>query len=254
MDKADIERSFSKSAPYYDRFADVQKKAALGLLSRLDLKKFEHILEIGCGTANFTLLLKERFQAARLTAVDISSKMVDIAQDKMKDTDARFIVADAENIDLDEKFDLITSNACFQWFEDLDRALDRYKDMLQKEGLLSFSIFGPLTYHELSVSLKSLFDGASVSAEYFIDRKSLEKMLSAHLRDVRVDEVVYEEGFPSLSDLLKKIKYTGTNGAGLQGSVFLGPKKLKEVETVYLDRFKRIKATYQVFFCRGQKI
>lgn len=255
MDKANIVRNFSRSAHFYDRYADVQKKAAAELLDRLRSKKFDSILEIGCGTGNYCFLLKEKFAQARLKALDISEKMIEVCRDKLKDKKVELMVADGERIDLPEKFDLITSNACFQWFEDLGKALGQYKNMLQKGGLLSFSVFGPLTFRELGASLRSLSKDADVAATRFIDKERLKAMLAAHFSQTQVEEIVYEKEFSSLSDLLKNIKYTGTGGAGLNGQkkAFLGAKKLRDLEAVYLRRFKRIRATYQVFFCRGLK-
>jgi malonyl-CoA O-methyltransferase len=179
--------------------------------------------------------------------------MIEVAKDKLKDDRVEFIVADAETIEQDRMFDLIASNACFQWFQDLDKALKRYMDMLTGKGLLLFSIFGPRTYCELNASLRDVFGETEISAEHFTDENRLKAMLGTHFDSFCVTEVVYEEEFKDLTGLLKKIKYTGTNGVGLTGEAFLGPEKLKALEASYLCRFKKIKATYQVFFCEGIK-
>ena len=45
--------------------------------------------------------------------MDISERMVELARNKLADKKLKFINADAQNLNLNEKFDLITSNACF---------------------------------------------------------------------------------------------------------------------------------------------
>jgi malonyl-CoA O-methyltransferase len=251
MNKKALARNFSKSALFYDQYADVQRKSARALVHRLNRRRFGKILDVGCGTGIYALLLREKFVGARLMALDISEKMVAVAQDKCRGKKIDFLVADGECFDQKEKFDLITSNACFQWFEDLESALIRYKRMLSKEGVISFSIFGPLTFQELNASLKSVFQDAHVPAACFIDREKLTSLLKVHFKNIRVDEIIYEEEFASLNDFLKKIKYTGTSGSGLRRDVFFGSKKLAALEAQYRHQFKQIKATNQVFFCKG---
>ena len=80
MNKEIIARNFSRCAYLYDRYADVQKKAALEILGQIQDYSFSKILEIGCGTGNYTLLLREKFKRASITALDISRKMIEVAQ------------------------------------------------------------------------------------------------------------------------------------------------------------------------------
>ena len=70
---------------------------------------------------------------------------------------------------------------------------------------------------------------------------------------MRVKEAFYEESFPRVKDLLNKIKFSGIRGNGMDGGVIFTPRALKELEKVYLDKFKRISATYQVFYCEGRR-
>lgn len=251
MDKKTITWNFSRHAHVYDQYADVQRKAGFELLSRIKKGYFNRILEAGCGTGNYTLLLKNKFKDARIKAVDISGKMIEVAGDKLRDRDIELMVLDAETMDLDEEFDLITSNACFQWFEDLEKALLRYKNLLKEDGVILFSVFGPLTFQELDFSLRRVLRHSSIAAAGFISQEKLENILYDNFKDVMIEEIKYEESFPSLMDLLNKIKYTGIRGCGL-GNKSFNRRTLKEIEQVYLNKFHKIKATYQVFFCQGR--
>ncbi len=253
MDKETIASNFSRYAYFYDKYANVQKTAALEILCGIEDHSFSKVLEIGCGTGNYTFILRSKFRKARITALDISSKMIEVAREKLKDKDIEFVVADGEFVSFPvEEFDLITSNACFQWFGNLEKALQKYKGLLDKNGLISFSIFGPLTFWELNVSLKSILKNTAIAANNFIDKERIEKILGKNFQDVRIKEILYEESFDSLSGLLNKIKYTGTRGNGLSSKFSLSPRYLKVLEGAYLKKFKQIKATYQIFSCQGR--
>lgn len=253
MDKNVIIRNFSRAARSYDRYADIQLQAAAELIGRLPKNGLKNILEIGCGTGIYTRLLEQRFGAAFLKAVDISAEMVSVAQEKLKKTSVEFIVADAEEALPDGPFDLITSNASFQWFGHFERTLGRFRDKLKKNGRLAFTMFGPRTFWELNEAFKRASLDVSVAAMEFITKERLEGLVSGSFRNVVVDEIRYCESFESLTGLLSKIKHTGTSGNGSKGRDFLGPQRLKEVEKAFRREFGGVRATHQVFFCAAQK-
>lgn len=249
MDKEIIIRNFSRYAHTYDKYADAQKWAALKLLGRIKENNFSNILEIGCGTGNYTKLLKDKFRKAKLTALDISRDMVGIAQNKLRGEKIEFIVADAECIELKDKFDFVTSNSCFQWFSDLEKALIKYADFLREGGVISFSIFGPLTFCELNVSLSHISKESSITANHFISKATIRVILKRIFGEFSITEARFEESFLSLNSLLNKIKYSGIRGNGVGNKKILTPRLLKKLEGVYLSKFNGIRATYQVFLC-----
>ncbi|MBU4252118.1 MAG: malonyl-ACP O-methyltransferase BioC [Candidatus Omnitrophica bacterium] len=252
MDKSNIAHNFSRYAHLYDKYAGVQNQAALELVSSLKNNNFSKILELGCGTGNYTLMLREKFRDARIKALDISEEMISVAQNKLKHKNIEFMVADVEKIIPDQDFDLITSNACFQWLNDLAKALRGYAKSLQKGGVVCFSIFGPDTFCELNTALKSV-EESRLDAAYFCNRDSLKAMLKDNFKSVKINEVCYKESFGSLKGLLEKIKYSGIRGNGLSKKVYFSRGLLERWEKAYLDRFQEIGVTYQVFFCRGEK-
>ncbi len=85
MDKQTLIKNFSKYAYAYDKYADVQNTAAFELISQIRENGFKSILEIGCGTGNYTAILRQKFKIAKIKAVDISGKMIEIARNKVKD-------------------------------------------------------------------------------------------------------------------------------------------------------------------------
>ena len=252
MGKGVISENFSRYAHLYDRYSSVQQETAQALLEKIPQNNFLKILELGSGTGNLTMLLRERFKHADIKAVDISEKMIECAHGRFKDQAIKFIHADAERLDLKEKFDLITSNACFHWFDDLENALRQYKRHLQDNGLIVFTLFGPDTFYELNFALGLVLKGAYTASSRFSGKAELVKFLKHEFKKTSIDEGHYQEEFPDLTALLKKIKYSGTRGSNA-GRLNFSRRTISEIEKSYLDKFGLIKATYQVFFCRVQK-
>lgn len=254
INKKVIKNNFSKCAPYYDKYSSIQNLCAARLITKIKANGLRRILEPGCGTGNYTRLLRERFPEARIRAIDISSAMTRIAEEKIHKNNIEFITADAETMPLKEKFDLISSNASFQWFEDLGSALVRYRDILKANGLISFSIFGPGTFFELNESLQQLSGKpSSIDASQFIEKKKIKEILRGLFRNSELERKVYKEESLGLSQLLKKIKYTGIRGRAFDKKGLWTHKMLNELERIYKQRFRGVIATYEVFFCKGIK-
>jgi malonyl-CoA O-methyltransferase len=212
------------------------------------------ILEPGCGTGLYTRMLLEAFRSASVFGVDISEAMVRVAKRGIDDPRARFAVADAEEI-ATGSYDLVTSNAAFQWFLSLPRTLARMASLLRGGGLLTFSFFGPETYAELDAALRvsalrrGARDGERVAAAAFHSREEISGALSAVFPRWDVVERRYHQEFPTLAELFRSIRYTGTGGGG--GRESWSPGKLARVEGAYREREGGIRTTYQVFLCRG---
>jgi len=240
-----IQRNFSRCARDYDRYAAVQDKAARMLIEQLSGRQFDNILDIGCGTGNYTALLRDRFPDSHITALDISTEMLEVAAYKLGDA-ISFIAADGETIQMVSSFDLITSNACFQWFDSLQAALNNCAAALRENGLILFSAFGPATYHELAARLGPL------TSSTFLDADHIAEAMSLSFENVRVREHVFTQTYATLRQLFDTIKYTGTRGLGTNGRS-IGRQKLVQVEETYRDKFGEIIATYQIFLCSARK-
>ena len=252
MDKDKLARNFSRHANLYDRYAGIQLLAAKELIGELPERDMGAILEIGCGTGNYTLLLRKRFKTADITAVDISGRMIEVARHKTGTPGIEFIVADAEQLDLDKKFDLVTSNACFQWFGNPGKTIERYTRALTENGAILFSMFGPETFWELDRSLKdAVGEDVAISSGKFPDKDRLQSLLNRYFRENAVRELIIKETHPSLMELLNKIKYTGARGSGIGASLLWKKGVLKRMEDAYRANFGEIAVTYQIFLYKG---
>lgn len=248
-----IKRNFSRYAEYYDAHSSVQDQVGLELITSLDIGEFEKILDIGCGTGNYTRLLRDRFPDATIMAVDICGKMIEVAQSKLQGRKIEFVRADAETMAPTESFGLITSNACFQWFGNLGKTIASYKNQLANDGTILFSIFGPLTLCELSKSLDWLYEeDVPIASDTFIGAGVLLEILRRNFSHVSINERVFKKTYGSLLELLHTIKYTGTQGLGLNGKNF-SKSQIAKLEKIYKEEFNNITATYQIFYCRAKR-
>ena len=252
--KEAVRNSFSRYARYYDRYSDIQRICALRLISRIRSGPLSRILDVGCGTGCYTRLLRDKFPHSKIRAVDVSSEMIEVAAEKLKDADIEFDVIDGEDVRLDKKYDLITSNASFQWFEDLEGALTNYKAALNTGGMILFSAFGPLTFRELQDSVRGLSGTEfSVVSSGFTGRRGLETMLNGIFDDTQVEEMIHRQDHGSVTELLRNIKYTGVRADGIPWKRMWTARALGGLEDIYRKMHKDIVATYQVFFCKGVK-
>ena len=248
-----IRKKFSKYARTYDKYAAIQKKLAQKLAGLMPEKPLQEILDVGCGTGNFTKLLRDKYRGSHITAVDISPQMIEVARDKLKDK-VEFVVAEAEYIESEKQYDLIASNATMQWFSNLDRTLAKYKKMLKKDGAIAFTIFGPLTYHELSWVMEDVTNKKMmINSKKFLGKAELEALLKKHFSKCEIKEELVKEQNRSLKGLLSKIKYSGTQGSSMAGKGLLGKEALKKAEQLYKSKYKNLEATHQMFFCWASK-
>ena len=254
MDKKVIIKNFSKHAASYDDHAGIQEKCAEKLIGLLEGKYFAQILEIGCGTGIYTRLLRNKYPGAGITAVDISEEMVALARTKLQGANIDFAAADGERIASDKKFGLITSNASFQWFNDLDATIKLFSRTLTPGGVLSFSMYGPKTFTELNEVLMTYFDREHrLAASKFYSHGELKTIIGKYFSEYELKEECFTANFSSLRGLLLDIKRSGTRGEGLGGNVFLGKRAIHDMEKIYMNRFGGVAATHHVYFSRAVK-
>ncbi len=273
MDKARVRASFDRAANSYDAAAVLQKTVREEMLNRLDLVKItpQTILDMGCGTGHASLALAHHFKKAQVLSLDIAMGMLKKAQNissiqKLKTLlgigQQQYLCADIEHLPIaDNSIGLLWSNLAVQWCNDLDLVFSEAQRVLQPEGLLMFSTFGPDTLKELRVA--SHIDGEHVSVSRFIDMHDIGDALvragfSAPVLDVERYTLTYDD----VMDVMRDLKAIGAHNAadgrtrGLQGKGFL--KNLTDNYEKFRQGDKaqggKLPATFEVVYGHAWKV
>ncbi|HHY73277.1 MAG TPA: malonyl-ACP O-methyltransferase BioC [Bacillus bacterium] len=264
INKELLQKRFTKQAPIYDEFANVQKKMANHLLTLLeDVQCGEQggirILEIGCGTGYLTERILQHFPHCEITAVDLAPGMIEMARKKVDDKRVTFICGDAEKMEFAQTYHFIISNATFQWFNQLENTIRRLFETLHTGGTIYFSTFGKSTFHELHASFKQAQDRLPVSkghklgqSFYSIDELATICKLSLDSYPIQLnyEEKREIETFASVREFLTSIKKIGANNSNEEG-YRLNPSVLKEMIRYYECNYRvgnSIQATYHCLY------
>ena len=128
----------SWDADLYMRFGDQRTRPARDLADRIDLADPRRIIDLGCGPGNSTAVLRERFPDASLIGLDSSEKM--IAKAREGDPGGEWILGAIEEWEPDAPYDVVFSNAAFQWASDHAALLRRLFTHVAEGGALAFQI------------------------------------------------------------------------------------------------------------------
>jgi predicted TPR repeat methyltransferase len=139
-----IEKAYNSWAKQYDtnenKTRDLDIKATIETLSKY---KFNHVLELGCGTGKNTGWLLSK--AEQVIGFDFSQEMLTIAKKKITDGRATFKRADLnkewkiEN----QSADLITSSLTLEHIEDLNPIFNQANQKLMRNGIFFISELHP---------------------------------------------------------------------------------------------------------------
>ncbi len=253
--KRAVRQKFSRAAATYDQYAVVQKKLGRHLIEAAEISA-EQILEIGCGTGNFTALLARRYPRAAITALDFSREMLDTAHLKLRSfPEIKLTCADGETFLAEGApagYDLIASNGALQWFMDPRRAFADMARLLRPNGHLLCAVFGPASLRELGEAIAHVFGTAdSLPSTAFTTRPALERCLAGLFPTTRIDELLIPHRYASLRDLLVHIKKSGTTGWQAAGPLIFTRSRLARLDKWFIDNHGGCLVTYQVFIVRA---
>lgn len=122
----------------YLSFADERTRPAADLLARVAMDNPKRVIDLGCGPGNSTGLLAARWPQAKIEGIDSSLAMIDAA--KASGVPAAFSVADISGWTPDARYDVIFSNATYQWIADHQTLLPRLMGFVAKGGVFAFQV------------------------------------------------------------------------------------------------------------------
>jgi trans-aconitate 2-methyltransferase len=125
------------NASEYDRLSALQAAMAEEVLSLLELRGTERILDIGCGNGKTTAEIATRVPKGVVTGVDASARMIAFAAahcDATRHPNLHFAVADARQLPFQREFDLVVSFNALHWIPDQAEALQSIRSTIKSDG------------------------------------------------------------------------------------------------------------------------
>ena len=133
----------------YLTFADQRTRPAADLLARVPAERPGRVIDLGCGPGNSTGLLAARWPDATLQGLDSSADM--LAEARRSGVNAEWILADLAGWQPHAPYDVIFSNATFQWVPDQPALFPRLMSFLAPGGIFAFQV--PVNYDAPSHAL-----------------------------------------------------------------------------------------------------
>ena len=235
FDAKQVRRAFSRSAASYDAAAQLQHAVEARLLESLDYlddpalqrEPPQRVLDLGCGTGRASIAMQKRWPKAQVVSLDLALPMLQQARatskrapllsaKRLSNPFARVpaqVCADARALPLAEaSVDVLFSNLCVQWVEDLDALFAGVRRVLKPNGLLLVSTFGPETLWELRDAFAHADAAPHVSP--FADIAGFgDALVRAGFRQPVLDREEETTHYPDLASLMRELRAIGATNA-----------------------------------------
>ncbi len=132
----------------YEKASIFQQEWGNKLISELNLKGNEDILDLGCGNGLLTANLARLVPNGNVIGVDASEGMIEAAKEK-EENNLKFLLMDLNEIDLNRQFDFIFSNATLHWIKNHNQLWTKIHKLLNPNGFVRFNLLQMATAHIL---------------------------------------------------------------------------------------------------------
>lgn len=225
FDHRQVRRAFSRAAHGYDGAAALQREVGARLsetLDYLDERAPEVVVDVGCGPGHAAIAMQKRWPRAQLIALDLALPMLQETRHNAGGGLPRFfggarrpeaICADARALPLrDASIDVLYSNLCLQWVEDLPAVFAGFRRVLKPGGLLLVSTFGPDTLFELRGAFAEADNAPHVSLFPSIAQFG-DALIAAGFKDPVLDRDEFVLGHDDLGGLMRELRTLGATNA-----------------------------------------
>lgn len=232
FDHRQVRRAFSRAATSYTAAAALQAEVRSRLMESLDylddpaLKRDppQLVVDLGSGPGDAAAAMQKRWPKAQVLALDIAPGMLAQARRRfgrgLNPLLGRFggrrpqaICADARALPLrDTSVDVLFSNLCLQWVEDLPAVFAGFRRVLRPGGLLLVSTFGEATLHELRAAFAQADEAPHVSPFTAIAPFG-DALIAAGFKDPVLDRDEFRLGHPDLPALMRELRSIGATNA-----------------------------------------
>ena len=250
FDARQVRRAFGRAARTYSQHAALQREVEDRLLERLEYYSGQpaRVLDIGCGPGRGSEALRKRFASAQVIALDVALPMLRMIKRGWLHPLAR-ICADARALPLaDASIDVLFSNLCIQWIDDLPTLFGEFRRVLKPGGYLALSTFGMDTLHELRSAWTAADQAPHVSAFAHIAQVG-DALMAAGFRDPVLDVEHFTLTYADAGELMRELKSLGATNADVRRQRGLtGRTRYRRAIEAY-EQFRRdgvLPATYEV--------
>lgn len=227
FDARQVRRAFSRASAGYGGAAQLQREVEDRLLESLDFLVLPSgrdpdwtpavVLDVGSGPGRATQAMRGRWPQARVVALDLSLPMLQALPPRTGWNPLRRpvdrVCADLRALPLAEgSVDVLFSNLCLQWVDDLAGAFAGFRRVLRPGGLLLCSTFGPDTLWELREAFARADDAPHVSPFAAIATFG-DALVHAGFRDPVLDRDLFVRGHPDLPALMRELRALGATNA-----------------------------------------
>lgn len=230
--RSKIVHQFNKHARSYDEHAYIQKSMVQMVIREIKChtRHMSSALEIGCGTGDLTASLVREFPGIHLTAVDLAEEMIDIARQVVPHSSVDFIIADAEDLCSEDRYDAIVSSATIQWFHSPQLTMARLKRSLRTQGIMVHTTFGPQTFASFYKILDRVADErGSKPVNSRLKMRSIDQWRdlfgSIELEEIAARSEVVEVTYANCRTWLQSLRGTGS---AISSGAVVGPSYIRE--------------------------
>lgn len=208
-------------AERYDRMSDTQFKSGSTLVDRMNIKKDNIVLDVGCGTGRLAFYVSKIVgPSGSVIGIDPSPHRVRIADRKRNGPSARcltFMIGQGEDLGAfsENVFDHIYYSSVFHWISEKDRALREAHRALKHGGNVGITTVDKSQNFAMQKAMSEIFSKyPSIDAEkmddfskMLVNRTELEGLMaSAGFRDIKIDVVDDRQYFSSPEVFLQFIE------------------------------------------------
>jgi malonyl-CoA O-methyltransferase len=255
IERKTVRSSFDRAAATYDEWADLQRHLISDLMKILPERRFDSVLEIGCGTGLLTSFLEQEPGFRNVIATDISFNMLKKAGLKTDGKSVSFIAADAALLPgvLRGKFDLVISNSALHWLMDeFAGAMPLLFELMLPQGVFAASVFTKESLWELKTVLKRFTgDETTLPVDMFPSVEDVRNVLSGSLAQYHYKHLSISKTYPDLLSLMRALHRTGVTPLAGQRPLIFGSSGVKRIEAMFNEMCGRVRVSYDVVLFAG---
>jgi len=267
FDIRQVRRAFSRSAASYESAAALQREVEARLLESLDYYDSRApdratpnvVLDVGCGPAHAAVAMQQRWPRAQVIALDLALPMLRTHAEpggwRPLRRRVERVCADAAALPLAQgSVDVVFSNLCLQWIDDLPAVFAGFRRVLRPGGLLLCSTFG----RETLVELRDAFADADATPHVspFVSMAQFgDALVHAGFRDPVLDRDVFAPGYPDLPALMRELRALGaTNALRQRRHTLTGKARFANAAAAYEQERRgdgQLPATWEVVYAHA---